>query len=138
MTKDEVFEFIKANPVCAFATARDNRPFVRMIMLYRADENGIIFTTGENKDMHRQLKENPQVELCFYNSEQGKQVRVSGTAEVFEDMELKKQVVKDYPFLQEWVDREGYEVLVVYCVDDGVATPWTMETNFKQKEYIEL
>jgi len=107
-------------------------------MLYRADENGIIFTTGENKDMHWQLKGNPQVELCFYNAEQGKQVRVNGTAEVLEDLELKKQVVKDYPFLQEWVDREGYEVLVVYCIEDAVATPWTMETNFKPKEYIEL
>jgi uncharacterized pyridoxamine 5'-phosphate oxidase family protein len=70
MTKDEVFEFVGANPVYALATTKDNRPFVRMIMLYRADENGIIFTTGENKDMHRQLEENPQVELCFYNAEQ--------------------------------------------------------------------
>jgi len=138
MTKEEVFEFMRANPVCALATARDNRPFVRMIMLYRADENGVIFNTGENKDLHAQLQKNPQVELCFYNAEQGKQVRVSGTAEVLEDLELKKQVVKDYPFLQEWVDREGYEVLVVYRIEDGVATPWTMETNFKPKEYIQL
>jgi uncharacterized pyridoxamine 5'-phosphate oxidase family protein len=138
MTKQEVFEFMRANPVCGLATAKDNRPFVRMIALFRADENGIIFATGENKDMHWQMKGNPQVELCFYNTEQGKQVRVSGTAEVVEDLELKKQVVKDYPFLQEWVDREGYEVLVVYKVEDAVATPWTMETNFKPKEYIEL
>lgn len=138
MRKKEVFEFLKANPVCALATARDNRPFVRMIMLYRADDDGVIFNTGENKDLHVQLQKNPQVELCFYNAEQGKQMRVSGTAEVLENLELKKQVVKDYPFLQEWVDREGYEVLVVYRIEDGVATPWTMETNFKPKEYIQL
>jgi hypothetical protein len=61
-----------------------------------------------------------------------------GTAEVFEDMELKKQVVKDYSFLQEWVNREGYEVLVAYCIEDSLAAPWTTETNFKAKEYIEL
>ena len=138
MTKEEVFEFIKANPVCALATAKDNRPFVRMMMLYRADEKGVIFTTGENKDLNRQLQKNPQVELCFYSSEQGKQIRISGTAEVLEDLELKKQVVRDFPFLKEWVDREGYEVLVVYCIEDGVATPWTMETTFKPKEYINL
>ncbi len=138
MTKEEVFELIKANPECALATAKDNLPFVRMIMLYRADENGIIFTTGENKDLNRQLQKNPQVELCFYSSEQGRQIRISGTAEVLEDLELKKQVVKDFPFLKEWVDREGYEVLVVYRIEDAVATPWTMETTFKPKEYINL
>ena len=109
-----------------------------MMMLYRADDDGIIFNTGENKDIHRQLSKNSNVELCFYNAEQGKQVRVSGSVEEIEDLELKKQVVKDFPFLKEWVDKEGYDVLVVYCLKRGKATVWTMETNFKPKEYIQL
>jgi uncharacterized pyridoxamine 5'-phosphate oxidase family protein len=138
MTKEEIFEFIKENPVFSLATSEDNKPHVRIMMLYRADENGIIFNTGENKDVHRQLTANPQVEMCFYNAEQGRQVRISGTVEVLEDLELKKRVVADYPFLKEWVDREGYEVLIVYCLSKGKATTWTMETNFQPKEYIEL
>jgi pyridoxamine 5'-phosphate oxidase len=138
MTKEEVFEFIRKNPVFGLATADDNKPHVRMMMLYRADENGIIFNTGENKDVHGQLSGNPQVEMCFYSSEEQRQVRIEGTVEVLEDLELKKQVVKDYPFLKEWVDREGYDVLIVYCLKDGRATAWTMETDFKPKEYIQL
>jgi uncharacterized pyridoxamine 5'-phosphate oxidase family protein len=138
MTKEEIFEFIKENPVFSLASAEDNKPHVRIMMLYRADENGIIFNTGENKDVHRQLTANPQVEMCFYNVEQGRQVRISGTVEVLEDLELKKRVVADYPFLKEWVDREGYEVLIVYRLSSGKATTWTMETNFQPKEYIEL
>jgi uncharacterized pyridoxamine 5'-phosphate oxidase family protein len=138
MTKQEVFEFIRKNPVFGLATADDNKPHVRMMMLYRADENGIIFNTGENKDVHRQLSGNPQVEMCFYGVEEQRQVRIEGTVEVLEDLELKKQVVKDYPFLKEWVDREGYDVLIVYCLKSGRATAWTMETNFKPKEYIQL
>jgi uncharacterized pyridoxamine 5'-phosphate oxidase family protein len=138
MTKTEIFEFIRNSPVFALATAQDNKPHVRMMMLYRADDNGIIFNTGENKDVHRQLSKNPNVELCFYNAEQGKQVRVSGSVEEIEDLELKKQVVKDFLFLKEWVDREGYDVLVVYCLKRGKATVWTMETTFKPKEYIQL
>ncbi|MCJ7777145.1 MAG: pyridoxamine 5'-phosphate oxidase family protein [Sedimentisphaerales bacterium] len=126
MTKGKVFEFIKNSPVFALATAEDNKPHVRMMMLYRADDNGIIFNTGENKDVHRQLSKNPNVELCFYNAEQGRQVRVFGSVEEIEDLELKKQVVKDFPFLKEWVDREGYDVLVVYCLKRGKATVWTM------------
>lgn len=138
MTRQEVFEFIRKNPVFGLATADDNKPHVRMMMLYRADENGIIFNTGENKDVHRQLSANPQVEMCFYSAEEQRQVRIEGTVEVLEDLELKKQVVKDYPFLKEWVDREGYDVLIVYCLKNGRATAWTMETNFKPKEYIQL
>jgi uncharacterized pyridoxamine 5'-phosphate oxidase family protein len=138
MTKEEVFEFVGKNPVFGLATADDNKPHVRMIMLYRADENGIIFTTGENKDVHRQLSANPQVEMCFYSAEERRQVRIGGTVEVLEDLELKKQVVRDYPFLKEWVDREGYDVLIVYCLKSGRATPWTMETNFQPKEYVQL
>ncbi len=138
MTKEEVFEFIRKNPVFSLGTADDNKPHVRMMMLYRADEDGIIFNTGENKDVHRQLSANPQVEMCFYSVEEQRQVRIEGTVEVLEDLELKKQVVKDYPFLKEWVDREGYDVLIVYCLRNGRATVWTMETNFKPKEYIHL
>jgi uncharacterized pyridoxamine 5'-phosphate oxidase family protein len=108
------------------------------MMLYRADENGIIFNTGENKDVHKQLSANPMVELCFYSAEEGRQVRISGTVEVLEDLELKKKIVEDYPFLKSWVDKEGYEVLVVYCLRGGKAVVWTMETNFEPKQFIEL
>jgi pyridoxamine 5'-phosphate oxidase len=107
-------------------------------MLYRADENGIIFTTGENKDVHRQLLANPVVEMCFYSAGQNRQVRISGTVEVLEDLELKKHVVKDYPFLKDWVDREGYDVLIVYRLQNARATVWTMETNFQPKKYTRL
>jgi uncharacterized pyridoxamine 5'-phosphate oxidase family protein len=138
MTKEEIFEFIRKNPVFGLATADDNKPHVRMMMLYRADENGIIFTTGENKDVHKQLLANPQVEMCFYGAGEQRQVRIEGTVEVLEDLELKKQVVRDYPFLKEWVDREGYDVLIVYCLKKGRAIVWTMETNFQPKEYVQL
>jgi uncharacterized pyridoxamine 5'-phosphate oxidase family protein len=138
MTKNEVFEFIKNNPVFALATSEDNKPHVRMMMVYRADENGIIFNTGENKEVHRQLSANSNVDLCFYNAEEEKQIRISGSVEEVEDNALKKEIGNDYPFLKKWVDDKGYDVLVVYCLKAGKAMVWTMETNFKPKEYINL
>jgi len=138
MTKQEILLFISENPVFALATAENNKPFVRYIMTYRADDDGIIFCTGENKDLNRQLQSNPRVEMCFYNHQAGKQIRVSGSVEEIEDIELKKQIVVDFPFLKEWVDREGYDVLVVYNLKGGKAFEWTMVTNFAPKEYIDL
>jgi uncharacterized pyridoxamine 5'-phosphate oxidase family protein len=138
MTKAEILEFIRKNPAFALATADENGPHVRMILMYRADEDGIIFVTGENKDLNKQLSKEPDVEMCFYNSQDGKQIRISGTVEELEDLKLKEQVVRDFPFLKEWVDREGYDVLVAYCLKGGKATVWTMETNFKPKEFVQL
>jgi len=138
MTKAEILEFVKKNPVFSLATIDGNQPRVRLIMLYRADENDIIFVTGKQKDLHKQLQANPAVEMCFYNHEKGRQVRIEGTVKMLDDLELKKQVVEDFSFLKPWVESQGYEILICYCLQNGKASTWTMETNFEQKQYAQL
>jgi pyridoxamine 5'-phosphate oxidase len=138
MTKEEVFEFVTKNPVFSLATCDGKKPRVRTIMLYRADSNGVIFCTGRDKAVHKQLQANPAAEMCFYNAEQGLQVRIEGAVEMLDDLELKKQIVEAFPFLKPWVESEGYEVMIVYCVKNARATTWTMETNSEPKKYIQL
>lgn len=58
MNKNKIFNFLNANPVFHLATVDGNKPHVRGLLLYRADENGIIFHTGKMKDLHKQLTEN--------------------------------------------------------------------------------
>ena len=90
MNKNEVFDFLNANPVFHLATVEGNKPHVRGMLMYRADENGIIFHTGKMKDLHKQLTKNPNVEIGFNNNsfENLIQIRVSGTVELIEDLEL--------------------------------------------------
>ena len=138
MTKEEVLEFAAKNRACSLATVEGNLPRVRMIMLYRADENGIIFVTGRQKALHSQLQANPAVEMCLHNAEEGRQMRIEGTAEMLDDLELKKQVVEDFSFLKPWIEKEGYKVLICYRLKNAKATIWTMETNFEPKQYVQL
>ncbi len=138
MTKEEVLEFATKNPVFSLATIDGNQPRVRSMMLYKADENGIIFCTGRDKAVHKQLRANPAAELCFYNAEQGRQVRIEGTVEMLDELELKKQVVEAFSFLKPWVESQGYEVMICYRLKNARATTWTMETNFEPKQYIQL
>jgi uncharacterized pyridoxamine 5'-phosphate oxidase family protein len=138
MTKEEILEFITKNPLFSLATIENGQPHTRMIMMYRADEDGIIFCTGSEKDVNKQLQANPAVEMCFYSHEQNRQVRIKGNAEVIDDLDLKKQIVEDFAFLKPWVEAKGYDILVTYRVRNGVATPWTMETNELPKEYVRL
>jgi len=138
MTKEEILEFVTKNPVFSLATSDGNQPHVRLIMLYRADEDGIIFCTGRDKAVHAQLQANPAIEMCFSNSDQSCQVRIAGNVEMLDDLELKMQIVEQFTFLKPWVESEGYEILIPFCLKNGKAIAWTMETNLEPKQYIQL
>ena len=50
MNREEILEFVTQTPVFSLATSDGNQPRARMMMLYRADENGkaIIWTMETN------------------------------------------------------------------------------------------
>ncbi|MBI5205554.1 MAG: pyridoxamine 5'-phosphate oxidase family protein [Nitrospirae bacterium] len=140
MNKTEIFEFLNANPVFHLATIEGNKPRVRGMLLYRADENGIIFHTGKMRDLHKQLTENPVVEMSFNNgsNENLIQIRVSGTVELVEDLDLKKEIVQKREFLKPLVEQMGYDFLAVYRMKNGTASVWAMKTNLAPKELVKL
>ena len=140
MNKSEIIAFLNANPVFHLATLDGDKPRVRGMLLYRADERGVLFHTGKMRDLFKQLTANPHVELSFNNgsNEDLIQVRISGTVELLEDLELKKEVVRNRDFLKPLADQAGYDFLAVYRIKDGVASIWKMLTNLEPKKYVEL
>jgi len=140
MNKKEILEFLSANPIFHLATVEGDKPHVRGMLLYRADEDGIIFSTGKIKDLYQQLTENGNIEMSFTNGifENLIEVRISGTVELLEDLDLKKEIVAKRDFLKPWIEEVGYGPLAVYRVRNGVATVWTMATNVAPKQYVEL
>ena len=140
MLKEELFKLMNENPVFHLATVEGDQPRVRGMLLFRADEEGIIFHTGSMKDLFEQIMENPKVELCFQG--QGHQIRVSGTLELVEDEALKEEIV-NHPsrkFLQSWKDMniDVDQILRIFRLKNGTAVEWTMATNFAKKEPISL
>jgi len=136
MNREQILEFVNANPLCHLATCEGMQPRVRGMMLYRADGSGLIFHTGRGKALSRQLLANKQVEVCF--NSQDTQVRVAGVAEIVEDMDLKQEIVEARPFLKPWVEQHGYDLLVVFRVTQCQAAVWTMATNFEPTQYRRL
>ncbi len=137
MNKSEILAFLNANPSCHLATVEGDKPHVRSILIYKADEGGIIIETGTMKDLYKQLSQNPNVELCFNNYEDGIQVRVSGAVEAVDDVGLKDEIIAQRPFLKQRVEEGGYEAMAVYRLK-GVAHVWTSATNLAPKTYIQL
>ena len=137
MTKAEILDLIKANPTSFMATVEGNKPHVRGIGIYDADENGIIIQTWSIKDIHQQIVNNPEVELCFNDFKAGIQVRVSGIAEIIDDVDFKQKVVEKRQFMKPTVEKKGIDVVALYRLK-GKATVWSRDINFEPKEYTDL
>lgn len=144
MTKQEVLDLINNNPAFHLATVEEDQPRVRGMLLYKADETGIVFHSGTMKDVYQQITANPKVELCFNDFKGGIQVRVSGELEIVEDNNLKDEI-SAHPsrvFLKPWREngdlQDFYKTFAVFRLKNGTATYWTMAKNFAPKEQIIL
>ncbi len=144
MTQQEIFDLMKSNPAFHLATVDGDQPRVRGMLLYKADQDGIIFHSGTMKDVYKQISQNPKAELCFNDFNKGIQLRVSGELEIVADMKLKEEITA-HPtraFLRNWkesgVMQDFYNTLAVFRLKNGLAYAWTMDKNFAPKEYIQL
>ena len=138
MTKQELFKMMNENPVFHLATADGDQPRVRGMLLYRADEDGILFHTALTKDVFAQIQNNPKAELCFQAN--GTQIRVTGVLESVEDEKLRDEIFQ-HPtrqFLQAWKEQGIDGLLRIFRMKNGSAVLWTMDTNFDEKQVIRL
>ena len=138
MVKEELFQIMNENPVFHLATMDGDQPRVRGMLLYRADEQGIIFHTASTKDVYKQLQKNPKAELCF--NANGVQIRVTGEIEVSTDEKLREDIFS-HPtrkFLQAWKENGIDNLLTVLVMRKCEAVMWTMETNFEPKKVISI
>jgi len=138
MNKEQIIDFLRANPVCFLATMDGDHPRVRGMMLYMTGKGEIIFHTGKGKDLDKQLSENCAIELCAFDPKANVQVRVSGEAEFLADEALSQEIVNARPFLKEIVEKYGYEAMPLFRVKNPVANVWTMADAMAPKTYVNL
>ena len=145
MTTQELFDFMNQTVAFTLATVDGEEPRVRTMMLYKADETGIVFHTGPFKEVYGQIMRNPNAQLCFYDPAQGLQVRVRGALEMVSTPELKQEIAShpSRAFMQAWkarcaTEEEFYAMFDVFRLRGGIANVWTFQTNFAPKEDIAL
>jgi pyridoxamine 5'-phosphate oxidase len=79
---------VQAPEKMALATAAaDGSPSVRMVLMKRADEDGIVFFSHYPSRKGRELAENPRAALLFYWEALGRQVRIEGAVQPVSDTE---------------------------------------------------
>lgn len=140
MDKSEILAFITKNNTAFMATVEGNKPRVRAMGTYRADENGIIFAMQTPKDVYKQLVKNPETELCYFS--EGVQVRVSGRFQESKDLDLKKEITEKRTFYKPGVEKEGWGYIGVFILKHGKAAVMDMkgppQPPGAPKAYVEL
>ncbi len=104
-----------------------------------ADQTGFYFQTGTIKELYKQVKTNPKVEVCFYTPAQtiGKMLRVAGEIEFVDDTRLREKVMVDRPFLKNMgITTSKSPHLIIFRIAHGEAHFRTIETNLKPKQII--
>ena len=70
---------ILPNAMTLATATKDGTPSARVVLLKDFDESGFVFYTNYDSAKGKELDENPGAALCFYWSELGRQVRITGT-----------------------------------------------------------
>ena len=87
----------------ALATAnKNNFPSVRMVLLKNFNQNGFVFYTNLESQKGNDLKENPNVAMCFHWKSLLRQIRVSGTVSL-----VSKKVADEYYNSRSYESRIG-------------------------------
>jgi pyridoxamine 5'-phosphate oxidase len=69
---------ILPNAMTLATATPDGQPSARVVLLKDFDERGFVFYTNYESPKGRELDANPIASLCFYWSELGRQVRITG------------------------------------------------------------
>lgn len=146
--KSEMIAFLNTHKRVRLATAEGDTPHVRSCFIHRAGENVIIFHTFKNKDLYKQLCENPKVEMAVDDSPNGiphadiryheqiakvTEIRVSGIIEFVKDKQLEEEILAECPSAKQRVE-QGYE-MVVFRMRKCLAMIQTVDTNLMYPKY---
>jgi uncharacterized pyridoxamine 5'-phosphate oxidase family protein len=98
MDVKEVYDFLKKCNTYYLATADGDQPRVRPFGTVDIFEDKLYIQTGKVKDVSKQMKANPKVELCAFDGDAW--IRVAATAVEDDRVEPRQHMLDAYPSLQ--------------------------------------
>ncbi|MBQ8505855.1 MAG: pyridoxamine 5'-phosphate oxidase family protein [Clostridia bacterium] len=115
----EVYEFLKKCGVYYLATMDGDQPRVRPFGTVDIFEGKLYIQTGKGKDVARQMKANPRVELS--GMADGKWIRVAAEAVLDDNIDAQAHMLDAYPNLKAMY-QPGDGNTEVYCLKNASAS----------------
>jgi pyridoxamine 5'-phosphate oxidase len=138
MNFKDCLKFASENPVSFIASMEGEQPRVRAFLMWFADESGFYYHTGTAKSVYKQLKNNPNVEICFYHvggdMMARNMMRVAGEVEFLDDANLRARLLEERPFLKALMKSSSDPVLAIFRIPKGEAWFWSMAENMRETE----
>jgi uncharacterized pyridoxamine 5'-phosphate oxidase family protein len=115
-------EFIKANPVFHIATVDGAKARVRPFGFIMKRDNTLYFGTNKTKDVYKQLKRNPDIEISCMGSDLT-WLRIRGGIAFDETREAKAKVFEQSPdLLRIYPKGADDDLFVTFYFTEAVAT----------------
>ena len=123
-------DFITEAGVFFLATEDGKQPKVRPLGAHLEEDGKIIFTIGDYKDVYKQIKENPLVEIVAYKDRQW--IRYTGKAVFDDEPKYVEKVLEMLPHLRKiYNDETGYK-MAIFHLEDARALLFDMAGNCEQ------
>ena len=131
---NEVVKFLEENPVQYLATiGRDGKAKCRPFMFSLEKDGKLWFCTNNQKDVYKDMLENPYVEICI-SSPQYAWIRISGKVVFENNMEIKENTLKN-PIVKETYQTADNPIFEVFYLADAKAVIADFSGN-PPKEYV--
>ena len=105
----EILEFLKKSDIFYLATTEGDQPRVRPFGAVIGFAGKLYFVTSNQKDVYKQLKANPKVEIC--GTVAGDWMRITGELTEDDNRDARVAMLAEYPQLS-----------MMYAPDDGKMT----------------
>ena len=112
---EEVYEFLKSCGTYYIATMDGDQPRVRPFGTALIFENKLYIQTGKVKNVSKQIKKNPKIEICAVNG--GKWIRVEAVAVEDDRTEARQKMLDAYPQLKNMYSADDGNCQVLYLKD---------------------
>lgn len=109
---ERVYNFWKQANTYYLSTIDNNKPKVRPFGTINIFENKLYIQTGKIKDVSKQIKANPNVEICAFMD--GQWLRLYGELILDSRVEAKKSMLDAYPNLRHMYDEKDNNTEVFY------------------------
>jgi uncharacterized pyridoxamine 5'-phosphate oxidase family protein len=110
----EVYDFLKKCGHYFIATVDGDQPRVRPFGTAVIFENKLYIQTGKKKNVSKQMKANPKIEICALNMSEGRWLRIAATAVEDDRREAKQYVLDQYPDLKSMYSADDNNTQVLY------------------------
>ena len=97
---DEVYKFLKENPIFYVATMDGDQPRVRPFGVVALFEGKLYLQTGNVKPVFKQMMANPKIELCTMGKDGTSWLRVAAEVVLDPRIEARRQMLEENPTLR--------------------------------------